>query len=177
MYTWYTSPCSTLKSFAVQKGKRKICIKVIQKPSFRWTIWSLWRTLIINVTCLAYYRDFHVLCTKNDLPPKHRARHCTTLCHQFLKFIVVVNNLKWQLYQTGHDYSSCASGLVVGRGEEINIITTNTKKDSGWKLDEEGMCLAVQNMAESCWPEKKKRSARLNNSDFKEMNEHAKKRV
>lgn len=37
------------------------------------------------------------------------------------------------------------------------------------------MCLAVQNMAESCWPEKKKRSARLNNSDFKEMNEHAKK--
>ncbi len=27
-------------------------------------------------------------------------------------------------------------------------------------------------MAESCWPEKKKRSARLNNSDFKEMNRH-----
>lgn len=38
---------------------------------------------------------------------------------------------------------------MVGRGEEINSITTNKKRVLVEKLDEEGMCLAVQNMADS----------------------------
>lgn len=67
---------------------------------------------------------------------------------------------------------------MVGRGEEINSITTNTKKKkehSGSKLDMEGMRLAVQNTADSrkhAGPQKK-RSAELNNRDLKEMNGHA----